>query len=234
MSVNHVLTKNNSKTNWINANNLENVVYKLTGNGTEYVFSNPNTFAKFLGQNKNALNAYLNGLNRNANITVRIGNRSSRIVRGPFGPIKPRQVQKVRLVGERNASPPVNLSKLMANMRFTAAAPQPNAAALANAERNSRNALRLLLEAAVNKFRNGINSGELPVNKLRNGSYLNKYIRNKGMTVPGSNEEIIEMANIAYKSSRRAMINRSRTARTAVSSRRAINEGRNSVTRTLF
>ena len=204
MSINHVLTKNNNKTNWMTANNLENVVYKISGNGQEYVFSNPNSFARFLNKNKNLLNAYLNSLNRNANITVSIGNRSSRIVRGPFGPIKPRQVQKVRLVGERQAAPPVNLSKLMSNMRFTAAAPKPNAAALAAAERNTRNALRLLLEAAVNKFRTGINSGELPVNKLRNGSYLNKYIRNKGMTVPGSNEEIIEMANIAYKSSKRA------------------------------
>ena len=48
MSINHVLTNNNNKTNWMTANNLENVVYKISGNGKEYVFSNPNSFAKFL------------------------------------------------------------------------------------------------------------------------------------------------------------------------------------------
>lgn len=196
MSVNHVLTKNNNKTNWMTANNLENVVYKISGNGKEYVFSNPNSFAKFLNKNKNSLNAYLNGLNRNANITVRIGNYGTQPIRGPFGPIKPRQVQKVRLVGNRNASVPVNLQKLMANMRFNKQAPN---ILTQNTSANETRNRRTMLNAVINKIKLGLRNKD--INLYSNAGKLRTYLRDRGLapSFAINNENLLNLRNVVNK-----------------------------------
>ena len=196
MSINHVLTKNNNKTNWMTANNLENVVYKISGNGKEYVFSNPNSFSKFLNKNKNSLNAYLNGLNRNANITVRIGNYGAQPIRGPFGPIKPRQVQKVRLVGERTASSPVNLQKLMANMRFNKQA--PNIASQNTSANETRNR-RTMLNAVINKIKLGLRNKD--INLYSNAGKLRAYLRERGVapSFAINNENLLNLRNVVNK-----------------------------------
>jgi YHS domain-containing protein len=193
MSINHVLTNNNNKTNWMTANNLENVVYKISGNGKEYVFSNPNSFAKFLNKNKNSLNAYLNGLNRNANITVRIGNHGVRPVRGPFGPIKPRQVQKVRLVGERQASAPVNLKNLMAKMRFNKQA--PNIASQNTTANETRNR-RTMINAVINKLKLGLRNKD--INVYSNAGKLRTYLRERGVapSFAINNENLLNLRNV--------------------------------------
>lgn len=194
MSVNHVLTKNNNKTNWMTANNLENVVYKLSGNGKNYVFSNPNSFAKFLGQNKNSLNNYLSSLNKNANITIKVGNVGGVTVRGPFGPIKPRQIQKVRLVGNRNASAPVNLQKLMANMRFTKQA--PNISTQNTSESNARNRISMI-NAVIRALKEGLNSRRINLNS--NPGQIRGYLeKNKGLfpSFALNNEDILNLRNV--------------------------------------
>jgi len=196
MSINHVLTKNNNKTNWMTANNLENVVYKISGNGKEYVFSNPNSFSKFLNKNKNSLNAYLNGLNRNANITVRIGNYGAQPIRGPFGPIKPRQVQKVRLVGNRNASVPVNLQKLMANMRFNKQAPN---ILTQNTSANETRNRRTMLNAVINKIKLGLRNKD--INLYSNAGKLRTYLRDRGLapSFAINNENLLNLRNVVNK-----------------------------------
>ena len=218
------ITLRNGNVNGLYHNRLENISYKIKTNGS-YVLVNPSTLANLLKKDIANLNRYLNSQRGNLG------------VKNPFtrGQLSGSNISKVRIVGNRPPpSPAKNLTQLMANMRFTTAPPPPNAAALAAAERNSRNALQLLLEAAIAEFRKGINSGNLPVNKLKNGSHLNGYIRSRGMIVPGNNQQMIEMAKIAYNGSRRGMVNRTRSARTAVSARQAINEARNALRRTLF
>ena len=196
MSINHVLTKNNNKTNWMTANNLENVVYKISGNGKEYVFSNPNSFSKFLNKNKNSLDAYLNGLNRNANITVRIGNYGAQSVRGPFGPIKPRQVQKVRLVGERTAASPVNLQNLMAKMRFTKQAPN---IASQNTSANENRNRRTMMNAVINKLKLGLRNKD--INLYSNSGKLRTYLRERGVSPSFAinNENLLNLRNVVNK-----------------------------------